>query len=606
MPENEIEILHSAFATPIRYSRKSDAECPRPGCLIGGIYNSLGEPHAKSLLRRRSDRQIQFPENNYLPDIRKPSAQVKRGIYGGILINHFGHFLLEALSRAWAITDYPDVDVYFHLGPREKYNSFTDLKSWQQELLSAVLIRPERLHFITEDTGFDELMVPEPGFVIQNYFTQQHARALAEIGQRIKANTELKLIAKKIWLSRSLLTKGGVIGEKEFEAALEKEGFLIIHPELLPLAEQIRLFEGKNIIAGFTGSAFHTLLFAQSEGCELLHFSRTKTLNSNFELCAEQKNVQAKYYNFFRKEHENASQDFEKVWQVLYEQDLVKAKTYHGIGLDEAIQKPGVKRPKPHSQIINKDITSNEESSAPALDKPRHSPASAAIAHSPRRINILAEALNGKTYLELAGNKEHAFSKVSIPQRTVVNPKFLFDMASVTDNQVILKETTSDAFFSALAITLKYDVVLIDGLHTFEQTYRDLCNSLLHSHDRTVFLINDTKPGDEYAAMTNQRLAIKSRRQAGGKGRQWQGDTFKAVFALHDFHPGLNYRTIVDAGVTQTLVWRSNSDWQKPLFNSLEAISRLTYLDLLDHLDILRTCSEEEAISLCLNELTNI
>lgn len=595
MPENEIEILHSAFATPIRYSRKSDTECPRPGCLIGGIYNSLGEPHTKSLLRRRSDRQIQFPESNYLPAAKKPCARVKKGIYGGILINHFGHFLLEALSRAWAINDYPDLDVYFHLGPREKHHSFTDLKSWQQELLSAVLIRPERLHFITEETCFDELMVPEPGFVIQNYFTRKHALALAEIGQRLKAGAELKLIAKKIWLSRSLLTKGGVIGEKELEAALEKEGFLIIHPELLSLGEQIRLFEGKNIIAGFTGSAFHTILFAENEGCELLHFSRTKTLNSNFELCAEQKNVQAKYYNFFRKEHENASQDFEKVWQVLYEQDLVKAKTYHGAGLDEALRKPAIKDPKSHPQVIAKEITatSNEES----LDN---------RSNSPLRINKLAEALNAKTYLDLAGTKQLTFSKVSIPQRTVVNPKFLFDRASITDNQILLKETTSDAFFSELAITLKYDVVLIDGMPTFEQTYRDLCNSLLHSHDRTVFLINDTKPGDEYAAMTNQGLAIRSRRQAGSTGRQWQGDTFKAVFALHDFHPGLNYRTIVDAGVTQTLVWRSNSNWQQPLFNSLEAISRLTYFDLLDHLDILRTCSEEEAISLCINELTNI
>jgi len=600
MPENEIEILHNAFATPIGFSRKSDTEYPRPGgALIGGIYNSLGEPHTKSLLRRRSDRQIQFPDSNHLPSAKKPRARVKKGIYGGILINHFGHFLLEGLSRAWAINAYPDVDVYFHLGPREKHTAFTDLKSWQQQLLSAVLTNPKRLHFISENTCFDELIVPEPGFVIQNYFTRTHAEALAEIGQRLKAGTELKLIEKKIWLSRSLLTKGGVAGEKELETALEQEGFLIIHPELLPLGEQIRLFEGKNIIAGFTGSAFHTLLFAQSEGGELLHFSRTKSLNSNFGLCADQKNVQSSYYNFFRKEHGNPSQDFEKIWRVLYERGLVKAETYHCGDLDD-LQNTAIKHapiPKNRAQLINKKIAS-ENSGGPAL---------AATSRLARRINRLAEALNAKSYLELAGsNTPQVFNELDIAQRTVVNPKFPLDMANVTDNRVILKETTSDAFFSALAVTLKYDVVQIDGLPAFEQAYRDFCNSLLHSHDRTVFLLNNTKPGDEHAAMINQKSALQSRRQAGGKGRQWQSDVFKAVFALHDFHPGLNYRTIADSGVPQTLIWRSNSDWRKPLFNSLEAISRLTYADLLEHLDILKICSEQEAVSLCLSQLAGI
>jgi hypothetical protein len=225
------------------------------------------------------------------------------------------------------------------------------------------------------------------------------------------------------------------------------------------------------------------------------------------------------------------------------------------------------------------------------------------IAHSPRRIKALAEGLQAKSYLEIGVSKGHTFRDITIPHKTAVDPKFAFDVTKVSNENTILNETTSDEFFSTLAVAVKYDVIFIDGLHTFEQTYRDLCNSLLHSHDRTVILIDDTKPNDVYSAIPYATKAIRYRKQAGGRGMQWHGDVFKVIFAMHDFHPALNYRTIVGSGNAQTLVWRSNSGWRNPLINSLETISRLSYFDLLDHIDILKECPEEEAISLCLNEI---
>ena len=225
------------------------------------------------------------------------------------------------------------------------------------------------------------------------------------------------------------------------------------------------------------------------------------------------------------------------------------------------------------------------------------------VHHSPRRINTLAHTLNSQYYLEIGVNKGKTFCDVTIPQKTAVDPKFLFDINAFANENVVFQETTSDNFFSTLAVNYKYDVIFIDGLHTFEQTYRDLCNSLLHSHERTVLLIDDTKPNDVYSAIPHQNKAVNYRKQAGGRNKQWHGDVFKVVFALHDFHPALNYRTIMSSGNPQTLVWRSNNGWRKPLFNSFETISRLSYFDLLENVNILKECSEEEAINLCLEEL---
>jgi hypothetical protein len=162
---------------------------------------------------------------------------------------------------------------------------------------------------------------------------------------------------------------------------------------------------------------------------------------------------------------------------------------------------------------------------------------------------------------------------------------------------------TSDAFFAQLPIQQTFDVIYIDGLHTLEQTYRDLCNSLVHSHQQTVILIDDTKPVDVYSAIPDYAKAIRHRRVTGGDSLCWHGDTFKVVFVIHDFHPALNYRTITGSGNEQTLVWRSTDRWRAPRFDSLEAISRLTYFDSVDEVDVMRCCPEDDAISTCLTEL---
>jgi hypothetical protein len=53
--------------------------------------------------------------------------------------------------------------------------------------------------------------------------------------------------------------------------------------------------------------------------------------------------------------------------------------------------------------------------------------------------------------------------------------------------------TTSDEFFATLRPSKRYDVAFIDGLHTFEQTYRDVINTFAHLRSG-VILIDDTVP----------------------------------------------------------------------------------------------------------------
>jgi hypothetical protein len=125
----------------------------------------------------------------------------------------------------------------------------------------------------------------------------------------------------------------------------------------------------------------------------------------------------------------------------------------------------------------------------------------------------------------------------------------------------------------------------------------------MHTHRRSVVIVDDTLPNDVYSVLPDAASAKRYRKALGNDDGSWHGDVFKIVFYLHDFWPSLNYRTIVGRGNPQTIVWRSNGFPRKPVFNSFEAISRLSYFDLRENIGVLKEASEEDAIALCIAEI---
>lgn len=223
---------------------------------------------------------------------------------------------------------------------------------------------------------------------------------------------------------------------------------------------------------------------------------------------------------------------------------------------------------------------------------------------SARRLNRLAAGLGAKEYLEVGVDEGRTFARIAVERRTGVDPHFKFDVSAVANDSTRLEQCTSDQFFSALAPAHKYDLVFLDGLHTFEQTYRDFCSAIIHTHTQSAILIDDTVPSDVYSSLPVPHKAIAYRARFSQPNTAWHGDTYKVVYAIHDFHIGWKFRTITDGGNPQTLAWRSETQSRKPSLNSLEAISRLSFFDMLESQDVLNFVSEDVAIEMCLAELT--
>ena len=53
----------------------------------------------------------------------------------------------------------------------------------------------------------------------------------------------------------------------------------------------------------------------------------------------------------------------------------------------------------------------------------------------------------------------------------------------------------------------------------------------------------------------------------------------------------------------QTLCWFSKAEPKPPAFNNLEAISRMSYFDILNRLDEYSPSKEAEALELCISEI---
>lgn len=224
--------------------------------------------------------------------------------------------------------------------------------------------------------------------------------------------------------------------------------------------------------------------------------------------------------------------------------------------------------------------------------------------NSAHRVNALARQLGAVRYLEIGVAEGKTFRDIEIAERTAVDPLFRLDTNELTNKLTRFVENTSDGFFAAEPLFPPYDLILIDGLHTFEQVVRDFSNALLRTHHRSAVILDDTVPSDVYSALGDQESANRYRTAAvGSTTHAWHGDVFKAVFYIHDFWPNLNYRTITGSGNPQTLVWRADYVHRPPVFNNLERISRLTYFDLQEHFGVMQTATEDEAIALCIAEI---
>ena len=221
-----------------------------------------------------------------------------------------------------------------------------------------------------------------------------------------------------------------------------------------------------------------------------------------------------------------------------------------------------------------------------------------------QRVNYLAEKHAARHYLEIGPGSGKRFQAVRMPLKAGTHmPAKAVPTCPAPGTHYL--PMSSDAFFAAFSSsgedavkTLKqkmdpplFDLILIDGLHTFAQSLRDFENSLTCAHADTLFILQGSVPCDPYSALPDRRACLISRKEAGLSGRAWHGDVFKTVLAIHDRYPRYSYCTIAD-GRPHTIIWQAGESGRTPRFSSLQEIDALDYTGMLRHADLMLPVSD--------------
>jgi len=204
---------------------------------------------------------------------------IPRAIFGGFAFQHFGHFLLESLSRVW-IEQTQEIDDSVPLvwiGGRG-----VSIKHWMSDICRQIGLNREVM-IIDSSTGalaVEELLVPQASCELHEWIHPEQLRRLGTTPWSPSGSES------RVWLSRVGLgkSKGGISEEAEMESVLVELGWSIFRPEDLPITDQAELLASASHVAGVEGSALHGLVLVGEFGGTIDIVRRNA--NANFKLVA--------------------------------------------------------------------------------------------------------------------------------------------------------------------------------------------------------------------------------------------------------------------------------------------------------------------------------
>lgn len=255
LPPPVVERLQKALVMPMAQG----PDCP---C---GVYRADGR------FRSLSRTLLSGSRLSAVPDLAEmPFAEMVPGrwLFAGIGRHHFGHFLVETLTRLWAVGHYRAELDGIVIVPKRGIDLAPMLERRYASFL-ALLTDDLPVHLVRHPTRFETLLLPAPGFghgrwiagteIFRDEIRGRIARRIAPEGP------------EKLYVSRSKLgqSEKRVDEERRIEALLEGAGYTIFHPQKHSIEEQLARYRAATTLVGGDGSAFHLAAFAMPRGARV-------------------------------------------------------------------------------------------------------------------------------------------------------------------------------------------------------------------------------------------------------------------------------------------------------------------------------------------------
>lgn len=228
---------------------------PDDGLLFGrgGVVDSEGQYVPLSGIPTRIDKG--YPFDN-------PVYRDEKVVYCGYLVNHWGHFLVEAVTRLWYFLEKDStVDKYvFFLKEGEE----REIRGNYREFFRLLKLW-DKLEIINTPTAYREVIVPEIAFRCMEFYSPKFLGIFDAIAANVVPEPAWTP-AEKIFFTRSSFAKDNhfEFGADSLDDFFQRNGYQVLAPENLSLSQMIYFIRNASEVATLSGSAQHNMLFARN------------------------------------------------------------------------------------------------------------------------------------------------------------------------------------------------------------------------------------------------------------------------------------------------------------------------------------------------------
>jgi len=174
-------------------------------------------------------------------------------VFLGALNGHYGHFILEGLSRLWYFLNPKNAHlkaVYISEGSNERFISFFSLFG----------LKDQDIIEIIEPTRFRSVVIPEQSIRLHDFYHILYKKTIDRIKESVASGS-----SKKVFFSKQLSKGGRAIGESVIENVFKKNGYEIFHPERMTPYETVCIVKGCDEFVASSGTNIHNSIFLNDQ-----------------------------------------------------------------------------------------------------------------------------------------------------------------------------------------------------------------------------------------------------------------------------------------------------------------------------------------------------
>jgi Glycosyltransferase 61 len=183
-------------------------------------------------------------------------------VFIGALPKHYGHYILEGLSRLWFFLESSNLKykcVYISDAGDDRFSDF----------LKIFGLSMERVVRIAKPTIFKEVIVPEQSIQLHDYYCKEYKQTIDNIMTGIQP-----VVNEKVYFSKRERRNDRAIGEAPIESVLANNGYAVYFPESMSVAETLSVLKGCNIFLATSGTNIHNSVFLR-DGATSVCLSRS-------------------------------------------------------------------------------------------------------------------------------------------------------------------------------------------------------------------------------------------------------------------------------------------------------------------------------------------